>query len=208
MSEKKMPFSETIYHLRTIEQIVLYNKLTTITKEEESETTLFLETEYEREALNHPFTVPEFNPVASLWAAKTVYLAAQLLLYRDHKVSELITLLPKYDGKTDAGTFLSADLCLRFLPQIIMEMKQIDADDAAISILESHLLQFHYSGIGFDVEVQKCDLDVVFSDACFEQLYLNRIVERKAIKFAEMHEINLRLAAGFGDYKQVYGREL
>lgn len=208
MNKTKTPFLETIYHLRTIEQIILYDKLITISKAEETETALFLETEYEKEVLEYPGIAPDFNPDAAVWAAKTVYLAAQLLLYREHKISDLVMLLPDYNGKADASAILSADICLRFLPQIIAEMKRIDPDDLVIAILEKHILQFHYSAIGFEIETEKIHFDIVTTNDCLQQLYIDRIVERKAIKFTQSDVIKKQLEIGFGDYKKIFWAQL
>lgn len=136
MDKVKSSFLDTIYHLRTIEQIILTDKLITISKGEENDTVSFLENEYERETLEYPGIASKFNSDAALWAAKTVYLAAQLLLHREHKISDLDLFLPDFNGIQEESAILSADLCLRFLPQILAEMKRIDADDVVIPILE------------------------------------------------------------------------
>ncbi|PIF30645.1 hypothetical protein CLU81_1085 [Flavobacterium sp. 9] len=208
MESTKTPFLDTIYHLRTIEQIILYNKIMTVSRSEEIDTTSFLETEYENEILEYPDVAPKFNPDAALWAAKTVYSAAQLLLFREHKISELLDFLPKYHGEIDASALLSADICLRFLPQIILEMKRLDADDLVIPILENHLVQFHYSVIGYEIEIEKINFDILAVNDSLKGLYLNRIVERKAVKFAEPDFIKKQLEIGFGDYKKVFWPQL
>ncbi|OXB12358.1 hypothetical protein [Flavobacterium reichenbachii] len=208
MNNKNMPFLETIYHLRTIEQVILYNKMAAISKEEEKETILFLETEYEKESLDYPHKAPKFNEDAAIWGAKMIYFGAQLVLFRENEISELDTFLPNYKGEIDASAILSADLCLRFLPQVIMEMKRLDADDLAIPILEKHFDDFHYAAIGFDFVSETINLDVVFSDDSLKQLYLNRVVERKAKKIAAIDTVKSELMAGFGDYKKVFWKEL
>ena len=208
MDKTKSSFLDTIYHLRTIEQIILSDKLLTISKQEENDTISFLETEYERETLEYPGVAPKFNSDAAIWAAKTVYLAAQLLLYREHKITELELLLPDFNGTEDASAILSADLCLRFLPQIIAEMKKIDPDDIIIPILEKQLCQFHYSAIGFEIEIEKINFDIAASDDCFQQLYIDRIVHRKAIKFTESDFIKKQLEIGFGDYQKIFWAQL
>lgn len=208
MENKEMPFLETIYHLRTIEQIILYNKMTKVSNKEETETILFLETQYENEILEYPGQAPDFHGEAALWGAKIIYFAAQLVLFRDHKIEELDIFLPDFKGKINAQVLLSADLCLRFLPQIILELKRIDAEDTVIPILQKHMTDFSYSAIGFDVVSETINLDVVFSDPCLKQLYLNRVVERKDKKFAEAASVKTELLAGFGDYKQVFWNEL
>lgn len=208
MNTTETPFLDTIYHLRTIEQIILTDKFSAISKNEEMECTLFLEAEYEREILEYPGIAPGFNSEAALWAAKTVYLAAQLLLYREHEISDLEQLLPEFGQKNEASAMLSADLCLRFLPQITSEMKRIDPDDPVIQILEKHLYRFHYSTIGFEMDVEKIDFDSVASNDCLLQLYIDRIVHRKAIKFSESDFIKKQLEIGFGDYRKIFWSQL
>lgn len=208
MNETKIPFLDTIYHLRTIEQVILYDKLITISKKEETETILFLETEYDREILEYPGIVPAFNQEAALWAAKTVYLAAQLLLNRAHKISDLELLLPEWKGQQDASAIISADLCLRFLPQITAEMKRIDPEDLVIPILEKHLIQFHYSAIGSDIDIESMNYDIVSANECLLQLYIDRIVHRKAVKSAQSDFIKKQLEIGFGDYKKIFWAQL
>ncbi|MEO8238993.1 MAG: hypothetical protein ABI793_01500 [Flavobacterium sp.] len=208
MNKTETSFLDTIYHLRTIEQIILTDKLIIISNTEANETVSFLETEYERETLEYPGNAPKFNTEAALWGAKTVYSAAQLLLHREHNINDLNVLLPDFTGKKDASTMLSADLCLRFLPQITEEMKRIDPDDLVIPILEKHLYEFHYSAIGFEIEIEKIDFDTVASNDCLQQLYIDRIVQRKAIKYRESDFVKKQLEIGFGDYKKIFWAQL
>ncbi|WP_296150654.1 hypothetical protein [uncultured Flavobacterium sp.] len=203
MENKKLPFLETIYHLRTIEQIILYDKVMKVSAQEEKETIDFLQDEYEREELDYPFQAPIFEEKASLWASKIVYFASQFLLNRENTNKDLDEFLPKYNGQITVSTHLSADLCLRFLPQVLQEFKRIDADDIIIPILENHLKTFHYSAIGFENSVENIDFKL-FENDCFKQLYLNRITERKDIELSKIPEINVMLQRNFGDYQKVF----
>lgn len=208
MDKIKTPFLDTIYHLRTIEQVILYDKLITIAQTEETEAALFLETEYEKEILEYPAIPPNFNSGAALWASRIVYLAAQLLLHREHKMKDVKELLSFYIGVVDASAIISADLCLRFLPQIIAEIRKIDPEDLVIDILEKHLIQFHYSAIGSDLETENVNFDVVAANDCLQQLYIDRIVQRKSIKWAQSDFIKKQLEIGFGDYKKIFWPQL
>ncbi|SEN93786.1 hypothetical protein SAMN05444671_2499 [Flavobacterium sp. CF108] len=208
MDKTKTPFLDTIYHLRTIEQVILYDKLITISEAEETEAVLFLETEYEKEILEYPGTAPDFNAEAALWAAKTVYLAAQLLLHREHKRDDLNILLPDYAGIQDASAIISADLCLRFLPQIVGEIKRLDPEDLIIEILEKHLTQFHYSAIGSELDIENVSFEIIEANDCLLQLYIDRIVQRKSIKWAQPDFIKKQLEIGFGDYQKLFWSQL
>jgi hypothetical protein len=208
MDKTKTPFLDTIYHLRTIEQVILYDKLITISEAEETEAVLFLETEYEKEILEYPGTAPDFNADVALWAAKTVYLAAQLLLHREHKRDDLNILLPDYAGIQDASAIISADLCLRFLAQIVGEIKRLDPEDLIIEILEKHLTQFHYSAIGSELDIENVSFEIIETNDCLLQLYIDRIVQRKSIKWAEPDFIKKQLEIGFGDYQKLFWSQL
>lgn len=201
--EKKLPFLETIYHLRTIEQIILYDKLMEVTKQEEKETIAFLNDEYEKERLNYPFEAPVFNEASALWASKIVYFSAQFLLNRQNTDKDLNAFLPDWKAEISASTVLSADLCLRFLPQIVQEFKNIDIDDVIIPILEKHLQTYHYSAIGFENHLEKIDF-TLFKNDCFRQLYLNRITNRKDVALSKIRELNKMLQSNFGAYSKQF----
>lgn len=208
MNVNNSPFIDTLYHLRTIEQIILYNKTMKISEAESKDVVSFLESEFDRESLNYPFEVPKFNANAALWASKIVYFSAQLLLYRENKVTELADFLPNYTDTIDASAILSADICLRFLPQINDELKRIDSEDAILPILNHHLQQFHFSAVGFDIDIETLDYQIIFSNTCLKQLFLDRVVAKKDYKLAEKPEINALLLANFGDYKKEFWKEL
>lgn len=201
--EKKLPFLETIYHLRTIEQIILYDKVTEITKLEEKETLEFLRDEYEKERLQYPFETPVFNEASAVWASKIIYFSAQFLLNRQNTDKDLTAFLPDWKEAISPSTLLSADLCLRFLPQIVQEFKNIDIDDMIIPILEKHLQTFHYSAIGFANRLEKMDF-TLFDNDCFKQLYLNRITSRKDIALSTLPELNRMLQSNFGAYSKQF----
>lgn len=208
MSQPTQPFLETIYHLRTVEHIILYNRLDTVPHKELQEVVAFLEGEYERECTDYPFTPPAFSAAAALWGAKTVYFAAQLYLYRQNKPAELPSILPPFNGKADASAMLSADLCLRFLPAVKFALEAVDANDALIPVLEQFFVAFPYSGIGRDGEFTPPDTAPITTNDCLTQLYLDRIAERKAAKWAEQDIINSAIRANLGNHKNVFWREL
>lgn len=207
MSQPSQPFLETLYHLRTVEHVILYNKLTTVSDKEEQDVIAFLEGEYERETIDYPFEAPVFSPTAALWAAKTVYFAAQLFLFRENQVTELQSLLPSYDATIDVSVMLSADLCLRFLPSVKYALEAVDVNDPLVAVVEQHLKQFPYSGIGRDGAFSAPDTAMIINNDCLKQLYLDRITERKATKWANQPTINSAILANIGNHKNDLWRE-
>jgi len=208
MPQPQKPFLETLYHLRTLEQVILYNKIAAIPAGEEKETLDFLEAEYEREAVNYPFIAPPFNKAAAIWGAKTMYFASQLMLYREDAATQLVIILPVYEGEVNASAQLSADVCLRFLPQILQKLVLIDTEDPLITIVKERLLQFHYSGVGAAIDITGIDVAPLFTNDCFRQLYLNRVIAHKALNFASLPLVKQGVLESLGNHKNVFWKEI
>ena len=200
-------FYNTIYQLRTKEEIILYDKLFDIKEGDEALVKEFLQIEFNIESKNHPFSTPKYDAESALWAAKIVYTACQILLYRENKEAELTDLLPAFTQPITTEAILSADLCLRFLPQILAEAKLIDPEDYLIPILESILKQWHYSGIGIPLSLKNLDFELIFSNPCLEQLYIDRVIDKKDKKRAELPQMLEKIRATLGNYTEKYWNE-
>ncbi len=193
-----------IQSLREDEEVLLYNNILKIEEDEASKVVEFLELEYATEVLNYPYKTIEFDSEAALWAAKTVYVAAQLILYRENKEIDLEILLPKYKLELTASAIVSSDLCLRFLPDMIVQLRMIDPEDLLIEVLDNILLQCHYSGISYELEVEKLNFTAIEANKCLHQLYANRIANYRKLRLAEHPVFNELISANLG----IYGNEL
>ena len=201
-------FTDMIIRLRRQEEILLYNNIIEVTEPESKAAIEFLRKEYEQEALDHPYTVPEFDPAAAVWAAKTVYVTAQLMLYRENRADDLQALLPAFPGEITPSAVLSADLCLRFFPSILFQLKVIDTADALIPLLEAELHRWHYSGLQYPLETDKLDFTVIATNECLGQLYTNRIIDYKKIQLAKHPACKDRIVASLGLYADEFWKDL
>jgi hypothetical protein len=192
------PFLKMVQILRQHEEIVLYGYVLDISEKEEEEVNIFLKKEYEREVLNFPHVPPGFDATAALWAAKAIYVIAQLILYRKNKEAELQLLLPDFESSKNPAAIISADLCLRFLPDILSQLKMIDPEDPLISILETRLTDWHYSGINYPMETQALDFNVISSDSCLFQLYINRTISFRNTQLAQHEACISQVKASIG----------
>jgi len=204
----KTYFLDTINHLRKFEEVILYNQILNIPSEEDILVIKCLEYEYNNECLEYPYLAPPFDAEASLWGAKIVYMASQLLLYRKNRETEIQVLLPEYLYNPSISSILSADLTLRFLPDIIENMQVIDPDDKAIEILINILQKWHYSGIGSTLNIKKLNFETIFSDNCTKQLYINRIIAFKAKHLAELPNIKTLINESTGNYTSCFWKDL
>ncbi len=200
-------FLNTLQTLRFEEELVIYNDRPQINASELANAGKFSRAEYKKEALNYPHNPPFFDETAALWAAKTVYTAAQLMLYRADKGVELPKLLPDFTGEIKATSALSADLYLRFLPPLIVQLHLFDTEDPLIFLLENILHRWHYSAVNHafhDEELNATlDFEWVKSDKCLHQLYVNRILKYKNKKLAENPAFAPLIAANIGIYGDI-----
>lgn len=196
-----------VRHLREHEEIMLFRNILNIDEYDGAETISYLQEEYRKESLEYPYTAPLFDPAAALWAAKTMNMAAQLLLYRENKPEDLESLFLAYEKEINSSAMLSADLCLRFLPDTLKEITLIDSMDPIILLLERILSQWHYSGIHYPRDPETPDLQTITSDPCLQQLYLNRIIHYKNLKLALHPLFREKISANLGLFANDYWKE-
>lgn len=208
MMEPKSPFLDTIFLLRKNECITLFSNIPTISPKEEEEAQLYFEAEFEKERLEFLSDQITCNKITAVWAAKVLYHSAQLYLVREKTANNLENLIPKLKETRDISSILSADLSLRFLPDVIMALNSVDPEDPLIKILEDILTEFHYSAVGYDLELKEVNWEEELKDKTYRKLYLERIVEKKDYKLAEIPLINTLLIAEFGMHKEAFWREL
>lgn len=206
--ETKSPFLDTLFLLRKEECITIFADVKPISLKEEKEAAEYFETEFEKERLEFFSDQIPFDKDAAVWAAKILYHSVQLYLVRENTEKNLAKLIPQFKGKFDLSSKLSADLSLRFLPQIVVALKNVDPDDPLIALLETILKQFHYSGIEADIELEHLNWGEELKDPTYRKLYLERIVHNKIYRLAEIPYIHQLLTAEFGWYKNVFWKEL
>lgn len=204
---KQNYFLNMVQHLRQHEEVMLFGNILHINDTDAAETVAYLQEQYRAESLEYPYTAPPFNAAAALWAAKTMNMAAQLLLYRENKPDDLGSLFPAFDREIDTSAVLSADLCLRFLPDALRELKIIDSLDPLILILENILLQWHYSGIHYPLDLSKANPEAGLADPCLRQLYIDRIIHYRNLGLAQHELFRRHISAALGLYAPDYWKE-
>lgn len=207
-SNNENNFLDTINILRSKEEVLVYSEMLSISTEQETAVVDYLQREYENEGLEYPFTPPPFDAKAALWASKTVYFSAQLLLNRKNLPGTASSYVMGYDYELTAGAILSTDICLRFLPAILRELKLIDLEDPLISVLQSHLQQWHFSGVGYLTELDDIDYTIPLENDCIKQLYVDRIIERKARNYIDGSPLGEFVLGSMGEYTSEYWQEL
>lgn len=144
----------------------------------------YLAGRYESEALNFPGNAPPFDRGAAKWAVEYLVVVLDFILVASNQNDEIIPKLPDYKGDIDGSAMLSADLCLRFFPDLITELQTIDKKEILLPKLDEMLRNWHYSYIPFLNESVNMKFDNLFADLCFRDLYISRIIEYKNLNLA------------------------
>ncbi|SDM16219.1 hypothetical protein [Chryseobacterium taihuense] len=206
--QNKSPFLDTILQLRKDGSLIVYSDLHQTSAKEEQDAADYLQAEFERERLNFLVDTIPFSKNAAIWAAKVIYHSAQLYLIRKDTTKDLQKLIIDFQSEKDISAIISADLTLRFLPQIYDALQVADSEDPLIKMLENILKKFHYSAVGCDLDLEGINWEKELEDKTYRKLYLERIVEKKAYPLAEIPYINQLLMAEFGIHKYIFWREL
>jgi hypothetical protein len=221
-------FLSTISHLREQEEMLIYDRFTSTTTEEEKAVADLLREEYAKEVMNFPGIALSFEREAAVWAARIVFNASQLLLSREKGAQDMVELLPPFSGAMTPAAILSADLCLRCLPDIIGKAKEINPDDPLIGLLEHLLGDWHYSGVGYfrlpedggesgSAEAGSAgaggmgdlfDWSPILADDCLRLLYIDRVIERRVKALANLPELRPGILAAMGDHSNSFWKEL
>lgn len=181
---------------------MLYTSTPKVTTSELNEVADFLQQEYENEVLNYPFEAPPFHKEAGVWAAKTMYYAAQFLAHRLEEPKDLPKFFQDFQGELSPSVMLSADISLRFVPFIIKELEHIDYDDWLVKILKMYIAKFPYSTIGQDMEpeIQEEKLALLFQNDCFRTLFIDRVIATKDISLTAHTIIQKNVAIHLGEH--------
>lgn len=208
MKTTQSPFYSTIYHLRKNEELIIYDKLIDFSIYDENLIKEFLAEEYKIESKNFPFISPRFDADAAYWSAKTFYTICQLVIFREHKEEELDLLFSKFENTKNASAILSVDLCLRFLPLIQYEATLLDPDDKLLIYIKNILNEWVYSSLGHIENYEVIDLTEIENNDCLNQLFIDRIIDQKALNITKLPNWNQKIKATMGDYQNIYWKEL
>lgn len=187
--------------------VVLYGRIDSISEEQELEVVLLLEEMYTYESLGYPEMAPDFNRSAAVWSSKVLYYAAQLVLYREHNEETITDLFTDYSGMKTPSAIITADLCLRYLPELVKYLSQIEVNDELIGVLNSILFEWHYSGLLSDIDLREVDLKDQLDDPCMSKLYINRVIEQKQKAVGQKDFLKPLVTAALGNYTNEYWKD-
>jgi hypothetical protein len=129
--------------------------------------------------LDLPDQPPAFSPDAALWAASIFYRACHFTVDRDAN-PELLhrMLLAPCPEPATASVHYSADVVLRFLPDVIKVARAVSPEDPLVGVLVELAGRWPMSSVGV-AGVDQIDGRVMIEDPCLSRIYVDRVMVRK-----------------------------
>lgn len=166
--------SEFIISLLEKGEITVSNHLTPFSDMDLLEATNALRQAHEKDALDMPFSVPEFDEASAIWAATYLYRAIQCSLMRDIDEEQVKDLLLSFPEEKNASIIYSSDIMLRYLPDLWNLAKGLAPDDILVILLRQIAHEFPFSSIGIPLG-GNVDLDIILNHESLRLAYMDRI---------------------------------
>lgn len=124
-----------------------------------------------------PSGLPPFDSGVAMWAASKLYRAAQLLVYRDLGEEAVLKHLTRNGvSQVTATDHYSADLCLKFLKDVLRLGNALSESDPLDTRLRLLMNDWPLSRVGFGDAVQ--EESVVWTHPALRMMYLDRVMQR------------------------------
>ena len=136
---------------------------------------------YEQDSLEMPYDCPGFHREAALWASGYIFRVCQLILLRDVNETELMDWLKGFDGLQTAEVVYSADLLLRFLPDLFRLGSGLSPEDPLLAHLKLVAGQWPFSSVGIE-KIKVSAGDVIWQHPSLKYAYIDRIIQRKDLQ--------------------------
>ncbi len=167
----------------------------------------YLRQRHSTDSLDMPYTAPPFHADAALWAAMYLCRATQIILLRDLDEKHITDYLADFDGAITPGAIYSADLTLRYMPDLSRLAHRISPEDVLTKYLRQTAALWPFSSVGLSTD-QPLRLDVLLTDPSLTCAYADRIIAVKNLQRFEDPRIQPVVFAQLGSYIQNFWPEL
>jgi len=133
---------------------------------------------YEDDTQEMPATAPDFDPDAALWAARYLYTAVQFILMRELDENLMQQYLLQYEGEMSPAAIYSADLTLRYLPDLFNLARGLSPDDPLVVRMKATALAWPLSAAAIPLEEDPA-LHTILEHPSLKRAYIDRILAVK-----------------------------
>lgn len=161
----------------------------------------FLEA-FDRDArLEWPGRPPALDLDAARWASVMLYRACQFLACRNVPADLVMnTLSLTCPSPPSPSAAYSADLCLRFIPDVFDIAYGMAPNDTLVTSLRMLGIAWPLSSVGMSkLDDLELDLEMFWENRCLRQLYIDRIIARNDVTRLNVACVRLAVQQALGD---------
>ena len=168
-----------------------------------AETELLLQLDHATR-LNAPPNLPEFSQAPAQWAAKTLYRACQFLVCHEIGYETIIQVFAEQcPAPRCPATDYSADLVLRYLPDLFKLAQNMSADNPLLDGLRELGQHWPLSSVGMPNLNSSIDLSSFIEHPSLRQIYADRILARQDLSRIAPPPVEEALKASMGAYPEL-----
>ena len=182
--------------------IALPQKIQVPVEHEKTTVAEFLKDLHRQDAENVPATAPSFCAEAAVWGLSWLYSAIQLTVIRHLPEEGISEYLVPYTGAMEPSAIYSADISLRYLPQVSALIKKLAPNDKLLDFTDSVAAQWPFSSVGMELKTQP-DLSAIIKHAALRQAYVDRIIAEKDLARVVDADINLLVSESLGMHQNL-----
>ncbi|MCW3463831.1 hypothetical protein [Chitinophaga nivalis] len=197
-----MNLSAFISHLIREGQVTVADTIHPFSTQEIQDTATVLHQYYENDILDMPGTAPAFDEKAAMWAAIYIYRAVQLAMLRQLGEEQIKILLTPYPDAITPEAIYGADLCLRYLPDLVSLSKGLSPDDPLVQHLKETAAVWPFSSTGMNIPVTAV-LDHILAHPSLLQAYADRIIASRDTDRCRIPAVKEAVKASLGNYTDI-----
>jgi hypothetical protein len=167
-----------------------------------------LQNYYNEDSLEMPGTAPAFSAGAALWAAEFLYHAIQLTMLRDLDDEAVEAQLGDLPEPVTPESIYSADLCFRYLPDLLELAKGLAPGDVLVKRIKETLNRWPFSSVGIEL-AEEPDHMLIMNHPSLRAAYIDRIIKQKDIKRVKNNtQLMEPVITALGSYPDAFWPEL
>jgi hypothetical protein len=178
-------------------------QMVTFTAEDLHLANVHLRQYYEDDAQEMPATVPDFDLPAACWAAAYLYRAVQFILLRELDETVMQEHLRSFEAIHTPAAIYSADLTLRYLPDLFDLAKGLSPHDPLVKQMQETAEAWPFSAAAIPLETSP-DISIVMSHPSLKQAYIDRIIYAKDLRKCRHPECYPLVQEALGSYSEVF----
>ena len=202
-----MPLAAFLTALLNQGEVTVSAQLSPFSAADQQEALEALQAVYEADQLDLAGPPPAFDPGAALWAAEWVYRAAQLLLLREVDAAEGAQYLPDYPNMITPEAVYSADLVLRYLPDLLRQARGLAPGDFLVQRLQQTAAHWPFSAPGIPLEGEVRH-EAVLRHPTLRRTYIDRLIKARDGRRIRDFQLREEVRTALGEYAEALWPEL